>query len=386
MMIVVGSGPCGVACAYQLLKSGKQVVMLDAGMEVVPDYRRELLRFIANEAFETLFTHRKRETCYAEWAVNGLVDSDIGHYDSICRFHSYDIHHGKVLLSLARGGFSNVWGGAVLPIRREDVAGWPIRYEELQKHFSTVDEMMGMSCSEEWPVSQFDIGLRSAIYPDLTNQSQEILDNLERCKDRLSRCGIYFSKARIALGPNHSPFRSTTVLDKLLKNPNFRYIPKIFVLEVKEENHSVNIFGYDLINGKLDLVRCDRLFLACGALASTAIIARSLCMFDHTFYFKDTQHFVLPVMQLQRPRITIAEKENELAQIFVEISDQCIGNRFVHLQVYGYSDQLHQLTQQWFKWVPNQIISSIGDVVFERVIMILGFLPSDISGKLEVHK
>jgi hypothetical protein len=108
-------------------------------------------------------------------------------------------------------------------------------------------------------------------------------------------------------------------------------------------------------------------------------------MFDHTFYFKDTQHFVLPVMQLQRPRITIAEKENELAQIFVEISDQCIGNRFVHLQVYGYSDQLHQLTQQWFKWVPNQIISSIGDVVFERVIMILGFLPSDISGKLEVR-
>src|ERR1700680_1672007 len=42
MICVIGSGPSGVACASALLEKGAKVTMLDAGLELEPNRRRQV--------------------------------------------------------------------------------------------------------------------------------------------------------------------------------------------------------------------------------------------------------------------------------------------------------------------------------------------------------
>ena len=43
MVLVLGSGPAGVACASALLEAGEKVTMLDAGLELEPSRRSQLV-------------------------------------------------------------------------------------------------------------------------------------------------------------------------------------------------------------------------------------------------------------------------------------------------------------------------------------------------------
>ena len=56
--------------------------------------------------------------------------------------------------SLALGGLSNVWGATLLPYREADIADWPIKSAQLEKHYRAVLELTGLSAQhddlEEW--------------------------------------------------------------------------------------------------------------------------------------------------------------------------------------------------------------------------------------------
>src|SRR5439155_4822799 len=57
--------------------------------------------------------------------------------------------HGVGLLpSLGRGGFSTVWGAAVLPYLAEELAGWPIWYADLVPHYRAVLSFMGLAAAK----------------------------------------------------------------------------------------------------------------------------------------------------------------------------------------------------------------------------------------------
>ena len=47
--------------------------------------------------------------------------------------------------SMALGGLSNVWGAAVLPYRESDVQDWPVRHDDLARHYGAVLRMTGLA-------------------------------------------------------------------------------------------------------------------------------------------------------------------------------------------------------------------------------------------------
>jgi len=52
------------------------------------------------------------------------------------------------------GGQTNIWGGTVLPLTREDFAGWPISREELEPHYRAIADSIGIAGQRD-RVSEF---------------------------------------------------------------------------------------------------------------------------------------------------------------------------------------------------------------------------------------
>src|ERR1017187_2504380 len=158
MHYVIGSGPAGVACAKALLARGAQVVMLDAGLELEPARAQIVCRLAARAP--------------AKWAaadlaaVRSAVVASAGGLSTKLSFGSnfpYAEAEEKIPWtgngvglhpSLALGGFSNVWGAAMLPYRDEDMDGWPVKNAELARHYRAVLEFTGLAAQrdelEEW--------------------------------------------------------------------------------------------------------------------------------------------------------------------------------------------------------------------------------------------
>ena len=118
---VIGSGPAGVACTRALIERGIRVTILDVGKS----YNRETLASIRrlqvtpldewknSEIYKELYSRRElSETTIPKKRVFG---SDFPYEDD--RQLNLNQLNTKCLISHAKGGLSNVWGGAV-PIRR----------------------------------------------------------------------------------------------------------------------------------------------------------------------------------------------------------------------------------------------------------------------------
>ena len=133
--IIVGSGPSGVAAAAALIARGRDVLMLDAGVEM--DAPSAALRARMGAAEPDAWTLADRE------AIGATRRSEKS--DSIRPFGSDFLFRAPPEMissaaengvhglrpSFALGGLSNGWGASVLPYHERDLDGWPIGLREL---------------------------------------------------------------------------------------------------------------------------------------------------------------------------------------------------------------------------------------------------------------
>ena len=132
MDIVIGSGPAGLSTASALLARGRRVTMLDGGKTLPPDALERKKDFAQTPAAQWSDAQKNA------WRAPQFSPSDD-------RVHRYGSNHAQETLdglidpqpdwfaaraSHAVGGFSNVWGSAVLPNRQADIEGWPITADQ----------------------------------------------------------------------------------------------------------------------------------------------------------------------------------------------------------------------------------------------------------------
>jgi len=53
---------------------------------------------------------------------------------------------------------------------------------------------------------------------------------------------------------------------------------------------------------------------------------------------RDSQYFMLPMLNSRAASVSVATQGNTLAQVFLELEDARVSRHTVHLQVYGYND------------------------------------------------
>lgn len=408
MIYVIGSGPAGVAAATALLRKGLAVTMLDAGVQMEPELQEVVKRLGSQTPEQWSDTDLRRIKGGVEASASGIplkyAYGSAFPYAEIDSFIARDATGVGVLPSLARGGLSNVWGAAVLPYPARDLDDWPIGTAELTPYYDKVFSFMGLSARRDELERFFPLSTTQYGTLPVARQTEAFLNDLRAAHQELNAEGVSFGYSRLAVWPQNPAHQSCVAcglcmygcpygliynashtLDQLLKHHRFRYVGGVVVQRLIQENGKVSILG--VWRGKsTQAVRfeADRVYLGAGVLSTTKIVLESLQAFDVSVTMKDSLYFLLPLVRFKATPGVMQEQLHTLAQLFVEILDERISRRGVHLQVYGYNE----LFARAIKRQLGPIASCLGLAIrmfLERMLLVQGFLHSDDSNTISVR-
>lgn len=400
---VVGSGPAGVACASGLVGRGLQVVMLDGGLTLEPERQAALnsLNGRRPEEWDPAVIASFKERVVADAGgvqMKYIYGSDFPyqHIDRLLPRRARDVGH--LTPSLAQGGFSNIWGAALLPYTAADIASWPVTPAELDPHYRAVLSFMGVSARTDGLAKEFP--LHSERLGDLkpSRQAAELLTRMNRHRDALQARGLTFGSSRLAVNaapcvycglcmygcPYGLIYSSSQTLAHLKARPDFHYQDGVIVRRVEEFAGGARVHAEVLATGEARAFDGAALFLAAGVLPTTRILLESLEAWDRPLELKVSEYFLLPLLSYRKAADVQAEKIHTLAQVFVECLDRRVSERSVHMQVYTYSDLYEKALRRTLR-LAGPLLRLIEPEILGRMLIIQGYLHSDVSSRISVR-
>lgn len=402
MNVVVGSGPAGVSCAIALLARGCQVTLIDAANQLEPARREQLVQLAAkpSDSWRGEAGQFLRQNVAPDHKGIGLkyaYGSDFPYRD-VDRFLPMDKTGATLTASLARGGFSNVWGAALMPYANHDLDAWPIREADLATHYRVAMEIIGPSARQDalaelWPVYHDS--------PRMLNPSRQGASLLEKSaahRERLKAAGVHVGAARQAVRadacvycglcmygcPHELIFNSGNLLPTLEQNPNFRYKPGILVQRVEEQPGQVLLHCIDKETTAPLTFTAERAYLGMGVLSTTRLLLESMQAYDTPVTLQDSCYFLAPWMRWKGHRSVTAEPLHTLAQLFLEIVDPEVSPHTVHMQLYTYNDLYIGAIQKMLGPAYGLMRPAV-EAALGRLHIVQGYLHSDHSPSIQIR-
>ncbi|MFI5346893.1 MAG: hypothetical protein ACHQ51_11015 [Elusimicrobiota bacterium] len=395
MNYVVGSGPSGVMAARALLDRGLPVTMLDAGAELDADRARVVaaLAGAEPEAWDPEQVARIRNSLrdpipkpsfgskfpYALGAASGLEE-----------------HGTKCLLSLAKGGLSNVWGAAVLPAPDEDFEGWPLAAAEMRPHYAAAADCLGIAAPRGELEDLFPFHVPPRPPADLSLQARALLRGLRERAEPLARAGLRFGQSRLAVRTEDSAegkacrrcglclsgcpygaiWNSAQEVARLERRPGFRYQGGVRALRVESSPGGAAVIARRVADGSP--VRFDgaRVFLACGPLSTARVALASVDSGGSELTLRFQPYFLLPAVMSENATGPEADRALTLAQIFLELRDPELSKRLVHLQLYTRNEFIADRLARAARWA-GPVAGMVERAFSGRLLAIQGYLHSD---------
>ena len=398
MHCVIGSGPAGVACAKALLARGARVLMLDAGIELETD-RAQNVRQLA-QTKPASWTAPQLNALKGDLTVTakGLSLKKVFGSDFPYRETKAGIPwrgNGIGLQpSLALGGFSNVWGAAMLPHRDEDMADWPVNNADLAPHYRAAAQITGLAGQHDDLEELFPLHCDAPGVLSASRQANLLLGNLQPHREFLRSRGWRFGRARVAVRATDTPrgpgcihcglcmhgcvygciYNSADTVRELGADKNFTYQRDVVVTALRETEGKVFITGHHRETRAPLAFEADRVYLAVGVISTAQILLRSEKAYDRPLILRDSQYFLFPLLLARRTRNVQSEALYTLSQIFIELANPRVSRRPVHLQLYTYSDLIGQAVRKSLG--PLKMFAG---PLEERMIIVQGYLHSDES-------
>jgi choline dehydrogenase-like flavoprotein len=403
MHCVIGSGPAGTACAKALLQRGAEVLMLDAGLELEPE-RARIPRKLAStnpsqwprEIVEEL---KSGMNVSARGLPQKLVFGSNYPYREAEEHAAWSGRGASVRPSLALGGFSAVWGAAMLPYRDDDIENWPVKSRELAPHYRAVLEFTGLAAQLDDLDEFFPLHCENPAPLQPSLQALSLLKNLERHRAALRESGWRFGRARLAVraaGDSKGPgcvycrlclygcpygciYNSADTIREMRAGPRFNYQRDVIATALREQSGKVIIEALHRQTRRPLAFEADRAYLAAGIVPTARILLRSQNAYDRPLRARDSQYFVFPLVAAKRASDVQAEMLYTLSQLFIELNNPKISRRTVHLQIYTYNDIAAQAVRK-----------SLGPLkmfarpIEERILIAQGYLHSDDSPEIEM--
>lgn len=407
-MVVIGSGPTGVAATKALCDAGRRVTVLDAGDRIEAGKM---------DAFRSL-AQREPEQWPPKLAgeVRDVFPVDVGRvplkpaYGSLFPYALEDPdlplvnEDADALASLAYGGLSNAWGAAIAPFRQQDIEDWPISVEELAPHYEAVLRFVPIAAERD------DLAGPLPIHADTPGrlwrgpQADLLLRHMSRHADRLRDAGLSYGASRLAVVtdagrpdrcrycglclygcPYRSIYSSAHTLDELVRAGRVDYRGELFVDRLAQTGGSVEVDFHERRRpGARGRLTASRVFVACGAISSTRLVHESAGCVNGARRLQDSQYFAIPMLTLRAAPTRVATQGNTLAQVFLELAARVVSRQAVHLQVYGYNDVMLAALAKRIRLQRDAVERLLGPLV-GRLLLIQGFLHSADSPGLTLN-
>jgi ferredoxin len=404
VIVVVGSGPAGVACAGALLDRGCEVTMVDVGLELEPARRSAVAKLAAGAPEEwpdeeLASWRRSMAPGPAGIPTKTVYGSDFPYREAEDGLGIRRRGAGGSA-SFARGGFGNVWGAVTVPYRADDLDGWPFGAEALAPHYEAVLRDLPLSGVEDDLADLRPLHALGRPLP-VSRQAEAFLADAHRRRDALARAGLSIGRARLAVraagserdpgcvtcglclygcpyGLIHNP---ATTLDRLRGRPGFRYLDGVVVERVAEHPRGVTLTGRGHRLATPWRFDAERVFLAAGLYATTRIVLASLGAYDRPVEILDSQYFLLPLVRLRGAGAVERERLHTLAQALIDLRDAKIDHHTVHFEVFGYNDLLPRAAAARLGRLAPLARGAVRRFL-RRALVLQGYLHSDVSPRL----
>ena len=332
-IIIVGSGPAGVAAGLEL--QDRNVAVLDAGFEApeppqdlrqnLYDLKRsneDLSKLLLGEQFESL--HNVVSPYLSPKLKSPLVRFVTQSSRQLCPVDSPGFDE---VLSFAAGGLSNVWGAGVYRFNDKELEDFPIAASDLNPFYDRLTSEIGI-CGCDDDLTPFFGSTRGLMPPvELDQLSEGLLKQYSKNKRRFSRTGIYIGKPRVALltkelnersaydyngleffkpnGP--AVYNSSHTLRELRKRPNINYRSGFLVERFEETPEGVKVFAKNIHTNAIEEFVGNKLVLAAGTISTSKIVLSSYSDYDTRLPLLDNAVSYIPFLA---PRFIGAPQEN----------------------------------------------------------------------------
>ncbi|HKY41673.1 MAG TPA: GMC oxidoreductase [Pyrinomonadaceae bacterium] len=332
-VIIVGSGPAGVAAGLEL--RDRNVLILDAGFQApapshdlnqnLYDLKRsnaDLSKLLLGEQFESL--HNVVSPYLSPKLKSPSVKFVTQDWQQLCPVDSPGFDG---VLSFAAGGLSNVWGAGVYRFNDKELEDFPIRASDLNPFYDRLTSEIGISgCDDD--LTRFFGSTEGLLPPARLDQlSEELLQQYSKKKKQLSRTGIYIGKPRVALltkalneraaydyygleffkpnGP--AVYNSSYTLRDLRKLPNITYRSGFLVERFEETPERVKVFAKNIKTNAIEEFVGSKLVLAAGTISTSKIVLLSYNDYITRLPLLDNAVSYIPFLA---PRFIGAAQEN----------------------------------------------------------------------------
>jgi len=404
-ILVIGTGPSSAAAVAAIVAQGLRCEVLDVGVRLEKATEQFVSQIKARPVGTWSTEEVQKYKGELKTSATGLGKK---------KLHGSSFAYRKMLpfqmesqnmtadISHAFGGFGNVWGGAILPLHARDMADWPISQDELLPAYEKVAEIVPIAAENEGLADQFPLVGPWVPLPQLTPQTEALLQRAQVGREKLLKRRIYIGKARLAMGRETGGTSSGCRLcglclygcpEDLIFNPknyfeaeqcggrvNIR--PGFLVRKISQDQEGqVVVEGVRVDSQQEFAVRARKVFLGAGALATAAILAHSLPQTQGRLVVKDSQYYLIPFLFFKGQRIDKSSYFT-MAQAFLEF--QCF-ERNVHLQYYSYNDFYDTALDDELAFLPGWIKRRFKIALLRRTAGFQGYLHSDFSGHMIVE-
>ncbi len=360
--LVVGSGVSGLHAALPLVEAGFAVTMLDVGFDDSAALEsgeartfEEVRRYDSGQ--DKIFLGEDGSAARALTGEGGHAAAMAsGRRGFVSRgteqLLPVSVAGGSLLQSLARGGFSEAWGGVCSFYTKEEceVAGLPA--DEIARYYQEIADIIGVSgCSDTYELQP---------PADIDANSTRMFEKYKSRKSIFDSLGLELKQPALALltepkdgrEPTHyrdmdfwdnlgrNVYRGHYTLEKLLGHKNFTYVPGRLAQFFTSVSGGVEVRVHTVDSGEEEVWTAKTLILAAGAINTARIVLRSTNKYDMPTPFMIKTNYMIPCLSLGALLTAPNARKNSLCQLVMEEVGDSTFLEGAYLQFYSYASLL----------------------------------------------
>ncbi len=402
--LIIGSGAAAAGVALALShRENLEITVIDIGLQLESD-REQLIEDLASSSPDEWdrqlieLTSRQpaasRNSGIPEKRVFGsdYPFRNAGQLDGLTAVNGA----AASLISSAYGGFSNVWGSQLMPFTSAAFESWPVNAATMRRHYEAILHQIPFAGEEDDLAARFPLMRPPSPLPSMSPRSLRVLNAYEKHKSRLNDRGITVGKARLALNadkcircgmcmtgcPYGLIYSAAQTFDILRQASRVTFNGGFLALKIVEEATRATVITREIATGQIRLFEADRVFVACGAMGTTRLVANSLGLFNVDLPMLESRQFVLPLLSLHSTEDPRDKSDFTLNQfnMIVAPSGGSVDLSTLHFYTFNpaFIDGLPQaLRTHSAEWLQVQLL--------RRLTVTFGYLPSWNSPQLRIH-
>jgi ferredoxin len=402
--LIIGSGAAAAGAALALRdREDVAITVIDIGLQLEPD-RQELVSGLALTAPDEWDPETKEYLSRQPVSSGGRGVPEKRVFGSNFPFRNKGqlagitaVEGGNTsVVSSAYGGFSNVWGSQVMPFTEKTFENWPFKASDLRPHYQAILNHIPFAGEEDDLAENFPLLRTPSPLPPMAPRSQKVLDAYAKHRSKLKDRGVIVGKARLAFKPKECArcglcmtgcpygliYSAAQTFDELRRSGRVDYRGGLIALKVTEDAERVTVVAKEVSTGQLQRFEADHVYVACGAVGSTRLVANSQGIFDADIPMYESRQFTLPFLSLRPTEDPRNKRDFTLNQfnMIVATDDGSLDVSTLHFYAYN---------NAFLDGLPSVLRARRAELIraqlLRRLSVAFGYLPSWNAPTLRAH-